>query len=98
MRTKDKQKSLNTFKIKYNALENKFQYAEPDDKIQYNAFENKFVYTSPKSSLKYNAFENRFEFVKPDSDNGKSLGTKPSKNIFFLYFQNKFVLSYRMKT
>ena len=54
--------------LQYNAFENKWEFAQPDETLQYNAFENEWSYEKPDSTLDYNAFENEWQWNESESD------------------------------
>ena len=50
--------------LRYNYLQNDWQYASPSANLKYNYLENKWQYAEPGESLRYNYLENRWEFSK----------------------------------
>lgn len=51
-------------RLRYNYMEDKWEYAAPKDRLKLNYMENSWSYENPKSTLKYNPYESRFEYAR----------------------------------
>ena len=51
-------------KLKYNYMEDRYEYAAPKDRIKYNAAEDEWTHESSGSRLRYNPCEDRFEYAE----------------------------------
>ena len=49
--------------LRYNYMEDRFEYAHPQEQLRYNPIEDEWSYERPDSQLRYNPMENRFEYV-----------------------------------
>lgn len=50
--------------LRYNYLQNKWQYASPSANLKYNYQEKKWQYAETGDTLRYNYLENEWEFSK----------------------------------
>lgn len=49
--------------LRYNPLEDRYEYAGAQDYLRYNPIEDEWSYESSDSYLKYNPMEDRFEYT-----------------------------------
>ena len=50
--------------LRYNSLEDKWEYATSEDHLKYNPFERKWSYERSNSHLKYNPLESKWEYAE----------------------------------
>lgn len=51
-------------KLKYNSMEDRWEYADPDDKLKYNYMEDSWEYADPDNKPEYNYMEDEWQFPK----------------------------------
>lgn len=49
--------------LRYNPMEDKYEYADQEDYLRYNPIEDEWSYERSDSQLRYNPMEDRFEFA-----------------------------------
>jgi hypothetical protein len=59
-------------KLRYNWVENKYNYAPASAKLQYNWTADKYEFVMPGSKLKLNTQSNNYEYVQTQIDPYKS--------------------------
>lgn len=59
--------SLSVFaytRLRYNYMENKWEYADTKDVLRWNHMENEWQFVDPDARLVYNYMENKWEWVE----------------------------------
>jgi hypothetical protein len=59
-------------KLRYNWVENKYNYAPKDAKLKYNWTADKYEFVAPNSKLKHNSQSGNYEYVQTQIDPYKS--------------------------
>ena len=59
-------------KLRYNWVENKYNYAPQDAKLKYNWTADKYEFVAPNSKLKHNSQSGNYEYVQTQIDPYKS--------------------------
>ena len=49
--------------LRYNPMEDKYEYASSQDHLKYNPIEDEWSYENSDSHLRYNPMEDRFEYA-----------------------------------
>ena len=52
--------------LKYNYMEDKYEYVGEDESLKYNYMEDKYEYVGEDESLKYNYMDDKYEYVGED--------------------------------
>ena len=61
-----------SLKLRYNWVENKYNYAPIDAKLKYNWTADKYEFVAPNSKLKHNSQSGNYEYVQTQIDPYKS--------------------------
>ena len=53
----------NDSRLRYNYMEDRYEYTRPGETLRYNYMEDTYEYTCPEATLKYNYMEDSWEYA-----------------------------------
>jgi len=57
---------LNAQQLKYNYMEDSWQFARKDDELKYNYMEDRWELSQPSEQLRYNYLDDTWQYVEPE--------------------------------
>lgn len=54
-------------RVRYNYMEDKYQFKGKNDHLKYNGLSNKWEFADDKDKIRYNYMEDKFQYSKPGS-------------------------------